>query len=145
MRPRELRTVAIGNAYRIDVEGGGHTWVLDEPVERGGSGAGPTPVESFLGALVSCLTVSFQFQARRAGIPIQRIEGWVAGTEERYLKEIAVELEVWSDARAADVEALLPKAERGCFVSDVLKPEIAYSVELAVYPATAAAGSGARV
>lgn len=142
MRPRELRNVVIGNSYHVEVRSDRHSWVLDEPTTEGGSDTGPTPVESFLGALLSCLTVSFQFHARRQNIPIERIEGWVAGTEKRFLKDIAVELEVWSSAPAEAVEALLPLARRGCFVSEVLKPEIDFSVELAVYPPAEGAAAG---
>ncbi|MCC6382852.1 MAG: OsmC family protein [Dehalococcoidia bacterium] len=142
MRPRELRTVVVGNSYHVEVRSDHHRWVLDEPTAEGGTDAGPTPVESFLGALLSCLTVAFQFHARRQNIPVERIEGWVAGTEKRFLANIAVELEVWSPAPAEQVQALLPLARRGCFVSDVLKPEIDFTVEIAVYPPAAGAAAG---
>ena len=135
LRPRELRNSVSGNSYRIDVRSAGHAWVMDEPAAEGGQDSGPTPVEAFLGGLLSCLTISFQFQARRQKVSIERIEGWISANETRYIEQIAVELEVWSSAPEADVRALLPRAEKGCFVSNVLKPEIAYTIELAVYPA----------
>lgn len=136
---RELRGVSTGGTFRVDISHGEHSWTLDEPVKDGGTGAGPTPVEAFLGALLSCLTVSFQFHAKRKGVPVDRIEGWVAANDNRYIETIAVELEVWSAAPADEVRALLPAAERGCFVKATLKPEIQYSLELAVYPPEAPA------
>ena len=78
LQKRELKTVAAGNAYRVEVDSAGHRWTLDEPAADGGTDAGPTPVEAFLGGLLSCLTISFQFTARRAKVPIERIEGWIA-------------------------------------------------------------------
>ena len=134
LRPRELRIASPGGIYRVEVESAGHAWVLDEPAADGGTDAGPTPVEAFLGGLLSCLTISFQFSARRKGIVIDRIEGWIAANETRYVEQIAVELQVWSPAPEEQVRELLSRAERGCFVSNVLKPEIAYTIELAVYP-----------
>ncbi len=139
---RELTNVVEGNAYRILVRGKEHSWVLDEPLDKGGTNEGPAPVESFLGALLSCLTISFQFSARRKNVPIERIEGWVAANETKYIEQIAIELQVWSPAPEETVRALLPFAERGCFVKNAIKAEIDVSVELIVN-ATAAAGAPA--
>ena len=138
MNERELTNLAEGNGYRIQVTGRDHAWVLDEAVAKGGTNAGPSPVESFLGALLSCLTISFQFSARRKNVPIERIEGWVAANETKYIEQIAIELQVWSPAPEETVRALLPFAERGCFVKNAIKAEIDVSVELIVN-ATAAA------
>lgn len=140
MRPRELQATAQNGEFRLHVrDSGGHTWVLDEPPEKGGADTGTTPVESFLGALVGCLITAFQFHARRKNVPIQRIEGWVASNESGYISQIAVDLQVWSSAPEEQVRELLPRAERGCFVKAVLRPDLPYSVELAVYPAEEAA------
>ncbi|MCK9518185.1 MAG: OsmC family protein [Dehalococcoidia bacterium] len=141
MRPRELKATAVDGNFRLEVEdSGGHSWVLDEPVDKGGTDTGTTPVEAFLGALVGCLITAFQFHARRKNVPIQKIEGWVASNESGYLNQIAVDLQVWSPAPEEQVRELLPRAERGCFVKAVLRPDLPYSVDLAVYPAEEAAG-----
>jgi len=133
---RELRATAHHGKYRLEVrDSAGHQWVLDEPVDKGGDDAGTTPVEAFLGGLLGCLITAFQFHARRKKVALERIEGWVAANEEGYIKEIAVELQVWSPAPEEQVRELLPRAERGCFVKAVLRPDLPYSVELAVYPA----------
>ena len=138
MNERELTNVAEGNAYRIQVTGRDHAWVLDEAVAKGGTNAGPSPVESFLGALLSCLTMSFQFSARRKNVAVERIEGWIAANETKYIERIAIELQVWSTAPEDAVRALMPFAERGCFVKNTLKPEIELAIELVVNPAESA-------
>ena len=142
MANREVRTVSLGDSYRVDVRVAEHALTFDEPVDDGGTNAGPSPVQAWLAALVGCLTVSFKFSARRKGVPIDRIEGWAVANEKRYIESVAVELEVWSPAPEADVRALLPLAERGCFVKATLKPEIQYSLELAVYPPEPATATG---
>ncbi|MFN8507153.1 MAG: OsmC family protein [Dehalococcoidia bacterium] len=138
MNERELTNLAEGNGYRIQVTGRDHAWVLDEAVAKGGTNAGPSPVESFLGALLSCLTMSFQFSARRKNVAVERIEGWIAANETKYIERIAIELQVWSPAAEDEVRALLPFAERGCFVKNTLKPEIELSIELVVNPGESA-------
>lgn len=135
MATREAHSVAAGNAYRVDVESGEHRWTLDEPPGKGGTDAGPTPVQAMLGALLSCLTISFQFEARRRKVPIDRVEGWVAANELRWIEQVAVELQVWSSAPEADVRALMERAERGCFVSNLLRPDLKYTIDLIVHGA----------
>ena len=109
-------------------------WTLDESTEKGGSDTGPSPVQAYLGALLSCFTVSFQFAARRKGVPIDRIEAWVAANELKYIEEIALELQVWSPAPESDVRDLLERAERGCFVRNAMSPAVRFSVDLIVSP-----------
>ena len=133
--PRELHAVSAGDSYRVDMVGyGGRRWVLDEPAEDGGSGTGPTPVDALLAGLLGCITISFKFAARRRGVPIERIEGWVAANARGHLKTVSIELEVWSPAPEPDVRALLEMAERGCFVSGALDPALAVEIDLRVCP-----------
>ena len=108
----------------VEVYSRGHAWTLDEPASDGGADAGPDPVSAFLGALLSCLTISVKATARRRKVTIERLEGRVQGTEQGHIKEIAMRLEVWSPDSEETVRALLEPAKRGCYVSGVLKPEI---------------------
>jgi pyruvate/2-oxoglutarate dehydrogenase complex dihydrolipoamide acyltransferase (E2) component/uncharacterized OsmC-like protein len=131
--PRHVRTTSSGTSYRVDVQGpGGHAWTLDEPVAEGGTGSGATPVDGLLGALLGCITISFRAAARRRKVPVERIEGRARANPRRAIKEIALELDVWSSAPEEDVRALLEPAEHGCWVRGVLKPEISYTIELNV-------------
>jgi len=130
---REIRTVSEGDAYAVHVRNQSHTWVLDEPTADGGTDAAPDPVSAFFGALLSCMTISFKAAARRRKITIERIEGHVQATPSGHVKDIILSLEVWSPDSEEQVRALLERAERGCYVSGILKPELAYQVELSVH------------
>ncbi len=132
LEKRAIRTVSEGDGYAVHVRSQGHTWVLDEPMGDGGTDAGPDPVSAFLGALLSCITISFKAAARRRKITIERIEGHVQATPSGHVKDITLSLEVWSPDPEEQVRALLERAERGCYVSGLLKPDLNYNVELIV-------------
>ena len=130
---REIRTVSEGDGYAVHVRSQNHTWVLDEPTDAGGADTGPDPVSAFLGALLSCMTISFKSAARRRKIAIERVEGQVQATSTGHVKDITLSLKVWSPDPEEHVRALLERAERGCYVSGLLKPDLNYRVELSVY------------
>ena len=132
---REVRAVSAGGTVRIDLQRDGHHWVLDEPLERSGSDAGPSPVKAFLGALMGCMIITYQLAGQRRDVPIARIEGRVTANANRYVDAITLELDIWSPGPAEQVEALLERVRRGCYVSHVLKPEIDFQVVLRVHPA----------
>lgn len=130
---RVVHTVSEGGSPLVRVESRGHAWTVDEPPERGGTDAGATPVETFLGALLSCLTVSFKSAARRHNVTVDRIEGRAQANPKGYITEVAVDLDVWSPDPEPEVQALLDRAKRGCFVGAVMRPEIPYTVALRVH------------
>lgn len=129
---RVVRTASTGSGYRVDASSRGHAWTLDEPHALDGTDQGPDPVTALLGALLSCMTITFKIIAARKGIPIEAIDGVVRGNPEGRLSEVKLELVVRSPAPEAELRALLVRAERGCYVSRALSDEIALSVELEV-------------
>jgi uncharacterized OsmC-like protein len=129
---REIRTTSEGDVYAVRVQSRGHAWVLDEPVDDGGTNQGPDPVSAFLGALLSCMTIAFQATARRRKVSLTRMDGHIQANPGR-IDTITMALNVWSQDSAENVRALLDTAKRGCFVSGVLKPEINFQVELTVH------------
>ncbi|MGE0820500.1 MAG: 2-oxo acid dehydrogenase subunit E2 [Candidatus Binatia bacterium] len=131
LQRRELRTTS-DKGYAVQVQSRGHAWGLDEPTDDGGTDTGPDPVSSFLGALLSCMTISFKAAARRRKVTVERVRGHVQATPQGHVKNIAMTLEVWSPDPEENVRALLEGAKRGCYVSGVLKPEIECRVELVV-------------
>ncbi len=133
LQKREIRTVSDGDHYVVQVQSLGHTWSLDEPSKDGGNDTGPDPVSAFLGALLSCMTISFKAAARRRKVPVDRITGRVQSNPQSHVKNIAMTLEVWSSDSEESVRTLLDVAKRGCYVSGVLKPEIEFGVELVVH------------
>lgn len=129
---REIRSVSDGDGYAVQVRTQAHQWILDEPLEDGGTDRGPTPVEALLGALLSCMTISLKAAARRRKVQITKTEGRVWANPGR-IKTITMQLEVWSPDSEETVHALLDTAKRGCYVSGVLKPEIDFQVILAAH------------
>jgi uncharacterized OsmC-like protein len=130
---RELRLLSEGAGYAVRVQSHGHAWVLDEPTADGGTDTGPDPVTAFLGALLSCMTISYKAAARRRKITIERIEGQVQANTQGHVKNIILALAIWSPDPEEIIRALLDLAKRGCYVSGVLKPEIEFTVGLSVH------------
>jgi putative redox protein len=51
-----------------------HVWYADETIEGGGTDTGPTPPESLLGSLGSCMAITAQMYAMRKKWPVEKIE-----------------------------------------------------------------------
>lgn len=62
-----------GFAHEIDIEGG-HTIVVDEPAEVGGTGTGPSPGRLLAASLASCTAVTMEMYAARKGWEIGAVE-----------------------------------------------------------------------
>ena len=139
---REVRSMSARARYAVQVQSQGHTWSLDEPASDGGEDTGPDPLTAFLGALLSCMTIAFKAAARRRKIAIERIDGHAKAPPKGQVKEIALTLAVWSAASEQDLQILLERAKRGCYVSALLKPDIRLTVELVRHVPDAAERNG---
>ena len=62
-----------GFAHEIDIEGG-HTIVVDEPVEVGGTDAGPSPGRLLAASLASCTAVTMEMYAERKAWDLAGVE-----------------------------------------------------------------------
>lgn len=60
----EVRQIA-GYHHEITVDG--HVLEVDEPVEAGGSDAGPTPTRLLAASLASCVAITIRMYAERKG------------------------------------------------------------------------------
>ena len=127
---REVHSASAGDQYAVQVRSLGHVWSLDEPTSDGGEDTGPDPVTAFLGALLSCLTIALKAAARRRKVALARVEGRGRATPKGQVKAITLSLAVWSTASEQDLQLLLERAKRGCYVSGLLKPDIDLTVEL---------------
>lgn len=78
--------------------GEGHEVVADEPVELGGSGQGPNPIELFLASLASCFAITTRIFSRKLGVDVESVE-----------VEAVAELDLRSVAMSSDVEPGLSK------------------------------------
>ncbi len=58
---------------RSDIKVRDVSFVIDEPVERGGGNMGPSPTETLMGALVGCTNVIANKVAKKMGIEIANL------------------------------------------------------------------------
>ena len=62
-----------GLAHEIDIEGG-HTIVVDEPADVGGTDTGPSPGRLLAASLASCTAVTMEMYAERKGWDLGEVE-----------------------------------------------------------------------
>jgi organic hydroperoxide reductase OsmC/OhrA len=128
----EPRAKVLDYAVGLGHDGG---WLIDDGVER--LGERWTAEHLVLAALVRCSLTSLAYHARRGQIAVTASRGDAYGkitkrdSDGRYaFVEIGVRLEVSLEPPCDDVEALLAKAERDCFIGASLsvKPEYRWRV-----------------
>ncbi len=62
-----------GFAHEVDIEGG-HTLVVDEPRDRGGTDTGPRPTQLLAASLAGCTAVTIEMYAERTGWEVGQVE-----------------------------------------------------------------------
>jgi putative redox protein len=62
-----------GFAHEVDMEGG-HTLVVDEPADRGGTDTGPRPTQLLAASLAGCTAITIEMYAERKGWDVGAIE-----------------------------------------------------------------------
>jgi putative redox protein len=62
-----------GLAHEVDLEGG-HTLVVDEPPDRGGTDTGPRPTQLLAASLAGCTAITVEMYADRKGWDLGAIE-----------------------------------------------------------------------
>lgn len=72
MAPVLARRVA-GYETRIELDGG-HTLLVDEPVDTGGTDAGPRPTHLLAASLAGCIAITVEMYAKRKGWEIGEME-----------------------------------------------------------------------
>jgi len=131
----ERRTSAVVEAtwsegYRSSVEVRQFRAEVDEPESAGGTDAGPMPTEYLLVALASCFALALAHVARRDGVALDpfavRAEGTYAGPSFSSF-DLVVDL---GGPPPPQIEDLLVKARRVCYVSNTLARQPEVSVRL---------------
>lgn len=69
--PRWVVTRIDRSRYRSIVEARSHEFVLDEPLELGGTDTGPTPYETLLASLGACTAMTLRMYADRKKWPLE--------------------------------------------------------------------------
>ena len=62
-----------GLAHEVELEGG-HTRVVDEPRERGGTDTGPRPTQLLAASLAGCTAITVEMYAERKGWDVGKVE-----------------------------------------------------------------------
>jgi putative redox protein len=123
------------NSFRNDVQAGEHHLVGDEPVDAGGTNAGPTPYDFLSAALGTCTSMTIHVVAQREKIPIESLE--ISVTNDRmyakdcadcmstdgYIHKFTVSIKVTGSLTEAQRQRVLTVARR-CPVAKTLTSEI---------------------
>ncbi len=73
-----------GFAHEIDIEGG-HTIVVDEPPDFGGTDTGPSPGRLLAASLAACTAVTMEMYAERKGWDVGPLEVEVDATYDDHI------------------------------------------------------------
>jgi putative redox protein len=116
--------------WRCEVEAGGFSLVVDEPVEVGGTGTGPMPTDLLLASLSSCFALALAWAARKQGFELPDLEVTATGTYQG-TKFASLLLTVESSLPEAELTGLFEPATRACYVSNTFAHVPSITVELA--------------
>jgi putative redox protein len=73
-----------GYVHDVEIEGGRHRLVVDEPLEAGGTDAGPSPTRLLAAGLASCIAITMEMYAKRKEWEIGTVEVEVEVTYEDF-------------------------------------------------------------
>ena len=100
----------------VSYDGGGRTFLTDEPTSLGGGGDGPDPYTLLLAALGSCVSMTVTLYARRKSWPLERVT--VRLSQRRVHAQDCAECETEGNAfvhrieRAVEIEGDLTDEQR---------------------------------
>lgn len=119
---------------RFDASFGGFSLTIDEPPERGGTGAGLPPLAYFLAGAASCLLTQYTKLALEKGIPIQSLKAVARGHFDRQLGgafvDVIYDIDLESDADARTIKTLASEAELMCYAHNTLKKAVRMETNL---------------
>jgi uncharacterized OsmC-like protein len=133
--------VRSGSSLRNDIEAGPHHLIADEPVDAGGTAAGPTPYDYLNAALGACTSMTIHIVAKREQMPLEGVEITVTNdrmhakdcadclTASGYIHRFTVRIKLLGNLTEAQRARLLDVANR-CPVKKTLTSEIKIDEEL---------------
>jgi uncharacterized OsmC-like protein len=109
-----------------------HSFIIDEPPERGGTDVAPTPLETMLGALVGCTNViacriagemGIGLRIRRIRIDTELDHRGIDGVADVPVPfaEIALHVEAETDAKESEMTQLRTALDARCPMSVILR------------------------
>ncbi len=123
-----VRTGAEG--YRTEAGVRKHRFVLDEPVELGGTDEGPTPYEALWAGLAACTSITLRMYADRKEWPLEGVEVEIRQKKEDGKDQVVRELHL-SGALDAEQRARLVEIADRCPVHRTLEAGVEIRTELA--------------
>lgn len=123
------------NSFRTEVEAGPHHFVVDEPVEAGGTAEGPTPYDLLAAALGACTSMTLHYYAKRESLPLEGVDVTVSHDRQHakdcvdcmshsgFIHHFQVEIRLHGNLTPEQREHLLSIANR-CPVKKTLSSEI---------------------
>jgi putative redox protein len=122
-----------GLAHEVAIEGG-HSLVVDEPLDVGGGDSGPSPTRLLAGALASCIAITMEMYAERKGWELGAVEVDVnVEYDGQVPKSFAASIRLAEGLDDEQRERLLVVA-RKCPVHKALKGETRVSVSDRIEP-----------
>ena len=129
---RKKSVVAQNDAsMRTVIECDHGTFVTDEPVEHGGTGEGPSPLQTVLGALCGCEGVTFNRTAEEMDFSYEGIDFAAAYTIDirgrmgkrdvrAHFQTVRVQATVWTDESEERLEQVVTETEARCPVFNLI-------------------------
>ncbi len=121
--PNKVITSYWEGGYRCRIPVRGFEIIADEPVDEGGTDAGPAPTDLFLAALASCFTMAIYHAARKREIELTDLEVRTIGHYEG-LRYDEIKVEVVSSHPREELETFVERATTWCYVSNTLNSEV---------------------
>ena len=59
--------------YTVTITNSRHRWIADEPPDKGGADAGPSPFEMLLSSVGACVAITVQMYAGRKNWPLEGV------------------------------------------------------------------------
>ena len=122
-------------AFRSDVEAGPHRFIIDEPLDAGGTAEGPTPYDLLAAALGGCTSMTLHYYAKREKLPLEGVDVTVSHdrqhakdcadcvTHSGFIHRFHVEIRLHGNLTPEQRQRLLEIANR-CPVKKTLSSEI---------------------
>lgn len=144
IKPKTVVTMKLHGACtthaRTDITVRDLKMTIDEPVERGGSGEGPSPTETMLAALTGCTNRITHKIAAAAGVEIQEMSVDVEAKFDRRganlseeiavpFPEIVLNINMITDADEALVEMVKADLKKFCPISKVIRESGTHIIE----------------
>ncbi|MBI3604066.1 MAG: OsmC family protein [Nitrospirae bacterium] len=115
-------TVALKGGLRFDIASGKHTVITDQPVDDGGTDAGMSPVELFIGSLAGCVGYFVATYCARHGIVSEGLvieANWTMAEQPHRVGGVELRLNL-PGTLTPDQQERLFKVAHGCTVHQTL-------------------------